>query len=125
MTTQNTQEELTDTQTAETTIAEPTNTAPRQSTLQADLAGTFGIHDLTTFNSSDLSAMSAEVKQALFLSLIPQKDMTVAANMAQAPHRFVRFPKVLFQRNSKNFIPLKNSPNSTSSGERNVTSKAE
>ncbi len=73
MTTQNTQEELTDTQTAETTIAEPTNTAPRQSTLQADLAGTFGIHDLTTFNSSDLSAMSAEVKQALFLSLIPAK----------------------------------------------------
>lgn len=73
MSPQNTQEQITKTFSAPSTIGDSTATPSQPSTLKADLAGTFGIQDLKTFNTSDLSGMSDEVKQALFLSLIQAK----------------------------------------------------
>ncbi|NBV82558.1 hypothetical protein EBR57_00320 [bacterium] len=67
MTTQNTQDII------KKTIIQTTETTSKTPTLTADLAATAGIHDLATFNAADLSGMSDEVKQALFLSLIGPK----------------------------------------------------
>lgn len=119
MTTQNTQEPITK------TIIQTTETASKTPTLTADLAATAGIHDLATFNTADLSGMSDEVKQALFLSLIGPKRHNRGGQNGQGQPRSAHFLKARSQTNSRIFIPLKNSLNLSNSKGQNVTSKDE